>query len=95
MSLLAISSVIVGILYLPLIINLFGFEAYYINLFDFSSWLNYLLYIFIGFLFYRYVIRKDFKFLQAIRNFSMSFEDANYALILYISIFVSVMFFVI
>lgn len=95
MSLLAISSVIVGILYLPVIINLFGFEAYYINLFDFSSWLNYLLYIFIGFLFYRYVIRKDFKFLQAIRNFSMSFEDANYALILYISIFVSVMFFVI
>jgi multicomponent Na+:H+ antiporter subunit D len=95
MSLLAISSVIVGILYLPLIINLFGFEAYYINLFDFSSWLNYLLYIFIGFLFYRYVIRKDFKFLQAIRNFSMSFEDANYALILYISIFVSVMFFLI
>ena len=95
MALLAIASIAIGIFYLPIITQVFGFEATQVNLFDIRSWLDYILYVSIGLVLYRFVIKKDFKFLQKIRNFSMSFEDANYALILFMSVFISVMFFMI
>ena len=95
MALLAIVSIAIGIFYLPIITQVFGFEATQVNLFDIRSWLDYILYVSIGLVLYRFVIKKDFKFLQKIRNFSMSFEDANYALILFMSVFISVMFFMI
>jgi multicomponent Na+:H+ antiporter subunit D len=94
-ALLAIASIAIGIFHLPIITQVFGFEATQVNLFDIRSWLDYILYVSIGLVLYRFVIKKDFKFLQKIRNFSMSFEDANYALILFMSVFISVMFFMI
>ncbi|MGB1097062.1 MAG: hypothetical protein ACPG2Y_00515, partial [Acholeplasmataceae bacterium] len=71
------------------------FDAKQVMPFALSSWTDYALYVLIGIPLYRFVIKKDDRLLQKIRQFSMSFEDANYALILFISVFISVMFFMI
>ncbi len=95
MSLLAVSSIVFGIMYEPIIEIMFGFEATQVTLFNVTYWFDYILYVFIGVIIYRFIIKKDVTWIQKIRGFSLSFEDANYALILYISVMIGVLFFMI
>ena len=93
MMMLALLSIGIGVFYQELVSFVFGVDVLGKVSFGLDAWLDYGLYVLIGLLLYRFVIKKDFKFLQNIRAFSMSFEDANFALIVYLSIFVSLMFF--
>jgi multicomponent Na+:H+ antiporter subunit D len=95
MTILASLSITMGIFYMPIIESIFGFKASQVQLLDLRAWLDYIIYVVIGFAFYRYIIKNDGKVLQRIRTFSMSFEDANYALILFMSVFITIMFFII
>lgn len=95
MTILAILSITMGIFYMPIIANIFGFEASQVQLFEGRAWLDYFIYILIGIGFYRFVIKKDGTLLKRIRGISVSFEDANYALIIYMSAFIIIMFFII
>lgn len=93
MMILALLSLGIGLFYQELVSVVFGVDVLGKVSFGLDSWLDYGLYVLVGLLLYRFIIKKDFKFLQNIRAFSMSFEDANFALIVYLSIFVSLMFF--
>ena len=94
MVILALACLGLGILYQPFLELIWQNDANYVKLFDLRSWLDYILYLGLGYLLYRYIIKKDSKPLKSIRNFQLSFEDANYMLILYISIFFGLMFYV-
>jgi multicomponent Na+:H+ antiporter subunit D len=93
MVILAISCLGLGIFYKPFLELIWQTDASYVKLFDLRQWLDYALYLALGYLIYRYIIKKDFKPLKSIRHFQLSFEDANYMLILYISIFFGLMFY--
>lgn len=95
MILLALVSICTGIFYEQIITVLFGFNPTSVSLFNVVSYIDYALYIGLGIFIYRFVIKKDFKWIQSLRGFSMSFEDANYALILYISAMIFLMYIVI
>lgn len=95
MLILASTILLFGILYTPIIQLIFHFDAKQVMPFALSSWMDYALYVLIGIPLYRFVIKKDYRLLRKIRQFSMSFEDANYALILFISVFITMMFFMI
>ena len=95
MILLALVSICTGIFYEQIITVLFGFNPTSVSLFNIVSYIDYALYIGLGIFIYRFVIKKDFKWIQSLRGFSMSFEDANYALILYISAMIFLMYIVI
>jgi multicomponent Na+:H+ antiporter subunit D len=95
MTLLALVSLLTGIFYQNVMILLFNYDPVSISLFNLSSWIDYFLYVGLGIFIYRFVIKKDFKWIQSLRGFSMSFEDANYALILYMSVMILLMYVII
>lgn len=95
MMILASLSIVIGIFFNPIIDIIFGLNITSQVSFQLSAWLDYGMYLGIGFVLYRYIIKKDFKIIQKIRQFSMSFEDANFALIVYISLFIVVMYLII
>ena len=92
MAILAILCVAIGLFYKPLFMFLFNLDLSYVKLFDFMQWLDYLLYVGIGLMLYHFVIKKDYKPFKAIRNLSISFENANYMFILYM-VFIAVFVF--
>jgi multicomponent Na+:H+ antiporter subunit D len=83
MSILAFMCLAIGILYLPLG-KLYGMDLSYVHLWDIMSFVDYIIYVGVGYLFYHYVIHKDFVFIQKIRGFSMTFEHANFLYLAYI-----------
>lgn len=93
MMILASLSIGIGLFYEEVVSIVFGINIQDKLSIGLESWFDYLMYVSIGFVLYQFVVKKDYKFLQKIRAFSMSFEDANFALIVYLSVFVSVMFF--
>ena len=92
MAILAILCVVTGLFYKPLFLFFFNLDLSYVKLFDLQQWLDYFLYVGIGLLLYHFVIKKDFKPFKAIRNLSISFENANYMFILYM-VFIAVFVF--
>lgn len=94
MILLAISCIGLGIFYKPFLNLIWQIDASYVKLFDLRQWLDYAIYVAFGYLIYRYIIKKDYKPLSSIRHFQLSFEDANYMFIIYMSIFFGLLFYV-
>jgi multicomponent Na+:H+ antiporter subunit D len=47
----------------------------------------------IGYLFYRFVIKKDYVVIKRLRAFNITFENANYLFILYV-LFLSLFLFI-
>ncbi|MDY0074696.1 MAG: proton-conducting transporter membrane subunit [Acholeplasmataceae bacterium] len=84
MSLMALMCLLIGILYLWLGKSIYQIDLSYVHLFDVWSFLDYAIYLGIGYLFYRYVIHPDYKPTQKLREFSLTFENANFLFIAYI-----------
>ncbi|MFP4177959.1 MAG: complex I subunit 5 family protein [Acholeplasmataceae bacterium] len=84
MSILGVLCVAIGIFYLPLADYLFGVDLSYVSVTDPMNVFEYLFYFLIGYLFYRYVIRKDYGPIRLLRSFNVTFENANYLFILYV-----------
>lgn len=83
MSILAALCLAMGIFYLPLG-NLYGMDLSYVHLWELMSFVDYLIYAGIAYLFYHFIIHKDFVFIQKIRGFQMTFENANFLYVAYI-----------
>ena len=75
----------IGIFYKPIGSFIYGLDLSYVKLFDLKAWLDYIIYIGIGYILFKYYIDKDYKPVQVIRSFQMTFETANYLFIFYIS----------
>lgn len=84
MGLLALMCLVVGVLYQPLTAYLYDLDISNISWFNISNFLEYFLFVAIGFLFYRYVIAKDYVVVRKIREFKISFESANYLFVVYL-----------
>ena len=93
MSILAISCITIGIFYLKLGPALLGESLSYVRLDVLSVWFDYLLYVGLGFIFYRYVISRDFYPIRKLREVSITFENANYLFIIYLIVLSAFLFF--
>jgi multicomponent Na+:H+ antiporter subunit D len=84
LMLLAFSCIILGNFYIPISNGFFGIDVskFTINL---ESLYDYIAALTIGLSFYKLVIEKDGKVVQAIRNYKVSFEAANYLFMVYIA----------
>jgi multicomponent Na+:H+ antiporter subunit D len=95
MGTLALACIVIGTFYLPIGQLLFSTDLSYVHLTDLQQWLDYVVYVIVGVLVYRLVIKKDYSPLQQLRSVAISFEDANYMFILYFAAFAGVIFFII
>lgn len=93
MSILGALCVAIGIFYRPLADYLFSIDLSYVSLADPMHMIEYLIYLLVGFLFYRYVIKKDYAVIRGLREFNITFENANYLFIIYV-LFLSFFLFV-
>jgi len=80
----ALFCIILGIFHVPLMGYLFDIDLGYINPMSIEHWITYGINAVIGFLVYDRIISKDFKFIEKIGQFKISFGNSNYLLILYI-----------
>jgi multicomponent Na+:H+ antiporter subunit D len=92
MSLLGVSCIAIGIFYKEIGQFVFNVDLSYVKIFDIRQWIDYAIFVMIGLVVYRYIIVKDYRPLQQIREFTISFENANYLFILYM-VFVSLFVF--
>jgi multicomponent Na+:H+ antiporter subunit D len=86
MSVIAVLCLLIGVLYVPMGQWLYKVDLSYVHLFDVMSFVDYALYVGVGYLFYQYVIHKDYVPIQKIRGFQLTFENANFLYIVYIAI---------
>ena len=93
MSILAMLSIFIGLFYSEITNMLFDINIDSNVSIEWISWLEYGMYILIANILYHSVIKKDGYVIQKIRQYSMSFEDANFAFVIYLSVFMSIMFF--
>jgi multicomponent Na+:H+ antiporter subunit D len=93
MMILAVLSIGIGLFFTPIVETMFDLNIRSVVSFSLDSWLDYAMYVIIGYVSYRFFIKKDGRIIQKIRQYSMSFEDANFAFIVFLSVFISIMFF--
>ncbi|MDO9628726.1 MAG: proton-conducting transporter membrane subunit [Acholeplasmataceae bacterium] len=93
MSILGILCIAIGIFYVPIGFLVFGRDLSYVKILDVRQWIDYITYVMIGMVFYRYIVKRDFKPLQMIREWTVTFENANYVFILYMVFLSFFMFF--
>jgi multicomponent Na+:H+ antiporter subunit D len=91
---IGIICILIGIFYKELSLAIFNIDLSYVKIFDFRAWLDYLLYIVIGYVLYRYYISKDYKPIKVIREYQVSFESANYLFIFYIAVLSLMMYYI-
>jgi multicomponent Na+:H+ antiporter subunit D len=88
MTILALSSLAIGLFYQPLMEFIYDFSPYVVDLEIGSIYLDYLFWVSLGFNLYYFLIRKDFKPFVFIRELKMSFPTANFLLLSFlVSIF--------
>ena len=93
MSILGISCLLIGILYIPLGSSLLGESLHYVDLGYWRNWFEYILYVGLGLLFYKFVISKDYYPTRKLREVSITFENANYLFIIYLLVLSAFLFF--
>lgn len=91
---IGISCLAIGIFYKELGLFIFNLDLSYVKLFDLRAWLDYVVYLLIGYLFYKYYISKDYKPVRAIRSYQATFETANYLFIFYIALLSFILFYI-
>jgi multicomponent Na+:H+ antiporter subunit D len=91
MTIIALSCLAIGIFYIP-IGNAIGLDFGYVKLWDISKFLEYFIYVGLGFMLYKFVIAKDYWFNRKLRNISITFENANYLFIVYMLVLSLFMF---
>ena len=84
LAFLALACVILGNFYIPIADGFFGVDFSSIQAFSLGALFDYSLVLLIAFLLNYFIIRKDYGFIQKLRNFQLSFEHANYIFITYI-----------
>jgi len=92
MSIIGLSCILIGVLYIPIGNFVFNLDMRYVNIFDVRLWIDYMIMVMVGLLLYRHVIQKDYRPLREIREMSITFENANYVFILYM-VMLSIMMF--
>jgi multicomponent Na+:H+ antiporter subunit D len=75
-----------GFFYIPIIKYIFNADISYVRVYEISNFIDYFLNIGIGFLIFKLVIEKDYKFIKVLRHTDLSFSTSNYLLIFYIFI---------
>jgi multicomponent Na+:H+ antiporter subunit D len=84
MTILAISSLILGIFYQPILQSIYGFSAYAIHLEDLGIYVEYAFWVSLGFNLYYFVIKKDYRPLAKLRDLTMTFPTANFLLLFFL-----------
>lgn len=84
LGLLAIACLGVGIFYLPIANTLYGLDISNVEWLKLGNFIEYFIFLAVGFVFYKYVIAKDYVVIRKIREFKMSFESANYLFVVYL-----------
>ena len=91
-TLLGIGCILVGVFYIPLGILIFDKDLSYVKIIDVTPWFNYFSYVIAGMIIYKFIVKRDFKPLIAIKKWTVTFENANYLFILYM-VFISILIF--
>jgi multicomponent Na+:H+ antiporter subunit D len=78
MTMLALSSITMGIFYAPLMEAIYQFTPYEIHLEDYTLYLEYIFWVSLGFNLFYFVVRKDGKPFQKLRDLTMTFPTANF-----------------
>src|SRR6056297_1833431 len=86
MAIPAAFCIILGIFYTPIVSYILNVDISYVHSVEISNLVDYLINIGIGFIIYKLVIEKDYKFIRVLRHTNISFSTSNYLLILYIFI---------
>src|SRR6056297_2296972 len=86
MAIPAAFCIILGIFYTPIVSYILNVDISYVHSMEISNLVDYLINIGIGFIIYKLVIEKDYKFIRVLRHTNISFSTSNYLLILYIFI---------
>jgi len=81
MTVLAFLAIGLGIVYQPLFQIMYQWQAYNVHLEDIGVYLDYLVWLSIGFNIYYFVIRKDGLVLQKLRDFNFTFPTTNALLV--------------
>jgi multicomponent Na+:H+ antiporter subunit D len=81
---LALSSLFVGIFYKQIATYLYSIDLSYLSLFDLMAYLEYIVFVIVGFVIYKYLILNDGLLIKKIRQFKLTFEHANYLFIVYL-----------
>jgi multicomponent Na+:H+ antiporter subunit D len=84
MTVLATLCIVFGVFYVFIGDTLFNIDLSYVKWFTFESFFDYLLYVGIGVLFYKYFINKDYLPTRALRTLNVTFETANYLFVIYL-----------
>lgn len=81
MTFLALFIVMIGVAYQPVLSFLYGQTFYDVHVFEIQSFVEYGLFVLAGWSIYWFVIKKDYAFNRALREFTMSFPTSNLWLI--------------
>ena len=94
MTILALSSLVIGMFYQPILQSIYGFSAYAIHLEDFGIYLEYIFWVSLGFNLYYFVIKKDYRPFAKLRDLTVTFPTANFLLLFFlVSVFALVYMF--
>jgi multicomponent Na+:H+ antiporter subunit D len=94
MTILALSSLVIGIFYQPILQSIYSFSAYAIHLEDFGIYLEYIFWVSLGFNLYYFVIKKDYRPFAKLRDLTVTFPTANFLLLFFlVSVFALVYMF--
>jgi multicomponent Na+:H+ antiporter subunit D len=84
MTILALSSLILGLFYQPILATIYDFSAYAIAFEDLGIYLEYFFWVSLGFNLYYFVIKKDYRPLAKLRELKMTFPTANFLLLCFL-----------
>jgi multicomponent Na+:H+ antiporter subunit D len=84
MTILALSSLVIGIFYQPILQSIYGFSAYAIHLEDLGIYLEYIFWVSLGFNLYYFVIKKDYRPFAKLRDLTVTFPTANFLLLFFL-----------
>jgi multicomponent Na+:H+ antiporter subunit D len=84
MTILAITSLVIGLFYQPLITWIYDIVPYAIHLEDTRIYLEYIFWVSLGFNLYYFIIKRDYRPLAKIRELTMTFPTANFLLLVFL-----------
>jgi multicomponent Na+:H+ antiporter subunit D len=81
MTILALSSLVIGLYYIPIMTNIYQFTPYAVHYEDIQIYVDYIFWASLAFNLYYFGIRRDGKLLQRLRDAAMTFPTANLLLL--------------
>jgi multicomponent Na+:H+ antiporter subunit D len=84
MTILALTSITIGLFYQPIITFIYEWVPYAIHLEDPTIYLEYIFWVSLGFNLYYFVIKRDYRPLAKIRELTMTFPTANFLLLVFL-----------